>query len=187
MGKSFADQRREELGISEEENIIDEKRKLIEESPDGKDNIVLRYVDMNGGQMTYQNGTRQKHAFKRIRVKDPVPDENGKINKYYQGKNSGRRPYFNGLWKYFPKLQEIKSLVAIEGEFKALCANKHGIPTVGLGGKDGAVRAIKDVFGKTINAEFSSVKSALSVLGRKQVLLRTYASETRFQPNTKAP
>ncbi len=153
---SYAQQRAEEIRLSNEENHVGDERFLLEPSYDGKDNLRINYVYPDtGAPIIYEtSSSRYKRNVYRTRLKAPFVGEDGKTVKYLAEKNQPVYPYFSGLWRYFRKVDSIPTLVVTEGELKALAACKHGIPCVGIPGIFQFGKAIKNEAGKTVDANF---------------------------------
>lgn len=79
--------------------------------------------------------TRSKSAFYRVRLHDGPKDDKGKPLRYLQPKNSAPHLYFAPRVKWSSVLPAADvELWITEGEKKAACACKHGVPTIGIGG-----------------------------------------------------
>jgi hypothetical protein len=158
---SYFQRRLDALGIRPAQNLLPEKYRwktlsaFFEEDQHG--NILINYTDLEGKPMLFQNrhyqgrwSAAQPDYYRRTRYRMPFPDkESGKRIKYHSPKGSEARPYFPGLLIAGMDRASIETLVITEGEFKAVSACMHGIPTVGISGIHMAVRT-KDEAGEPI-------------------------------------
>ena len=166
---SYAQQRANEIKLSEEENHIAAERFLLEPSYDSKDNLRINYVYPDtGAPIIYKtDGSRYQRSVFRTRLKVPFRDEQGKLTKYLADKGQPVFPYFGGLWRYFRKVDSIPTLVVTEGELKALAACRNGIPTVGIPGIFQFGKAIRNDAGNTVDVRFHPL--LLEYIQAKQV------------------
>lgn len=94
--------------------------------------LVLPYMDPRTRQpMTYGDG----RVFNRVRYLADVHNDEGKLVRYSQPRDSGVHAYFAPVIDWAPILDNPAiPIVFTEGEKKALSACLHGVPTIGLGG-----------------------------------------------------
>src|SRR5262245_28679109 len=99
--------------------------------------LAFPYFDADGNPMEFTNGDGTAHPFVRLKPDKPRPDrkakEKGKKIKYESPVRAPCRAYIpRGTWAILS--DPSVPLVITEGEKKALCADQHGIPCIGLGG-----------------------------------------------------
>lgn len=114
------------LGVGEDEN----------------GNILFQYLDLDGNALTYRKNDRQI-PFVRRRLKNP-----GDMPKYLSGKNSGIKPYLNGLAEF--GINQNQPLYLTEGEFKAHKLCQEGFNAIGLCGIHGLGKTMRDDEGERI-------------------------------------
>ena len=128
----YLEQRLSALRITDEENHI----KVLGYpdwrtfSEDGKGNIRINYLALDGQPFTYMDG-RKEIEFARTRYQDPKDPK----HKYDQPKGTETFPFFTPtILKKYKAKETIKTLVVTEGEFKAYKLSMLGVPCVGIGG-----------------------------------------------------
>ena len=94
--------------------------------------LVIPYMEPRTRQaMPYGDG----RPFSRVRYLADVHNDEGKLIRYSQPRDSGVHAYFSPVIDWAPILDNPAiPIVFTEGEFKALSACLHGVPTIGLGG-----------------------------------------------------
>jgi hypothetical protein len=88
--------------------------------------------------LPYHKITGQRNGFLRYRYLEKIYDEKGKLIRYTQPAGAAPQPYFSKLFPWVQYLDshkgEARAVVITEGELKADCACKYGVPCIGLGG-----------------------------------------------------
>lgn len=106
----------------------------------GKRMFDIKYLELTGAPTTYKNPhfnperndtVAEFKQFKRYRLANP---EDGR--KYSQPPGSGNPPFLNGILEYMGGIPDDERLFIVEGEKKAFAMCHHGLPTIGIGGKD---------------------------------------------------
>ncbi len=97
--------------------------------------LAFSYFDAAGVPMTYPNGDGSLHPFIRLKPSKPRVDrkDKGRKIKYESPAGAPCRAYFPPGTR--DSLADATApLLITEGEKKALCADQHGFPCIGLGG-----------------------------------------------------
>src|SRR5437868_4937932 len=92
----------------------------------------------NGFVIPFRTIDGEETGYCRVKLDFPRADERGKTIKYESPLKSPNRIYFPPRFK--ESLDAADEIILTEGEKKALCAQSHGIPAVGLVGVYGWVR-----------------------------------------------
>jgi len=134
----YYSKRCKEIGITEKNNSIKVWDDLHDksftsnflqdwETPAG---IKINYFTHDGKVCKYESDKRKLSDFYRIRLTTP----NGS-GKYWQPPKSGVKPFITpGIIDKYKKKIKIKTLVIVEGEFKALAGCIAGLDIIGIGG-----------------------------------------------------
>jgi hypothetical protein len=153
------DKRMKLLGVKDDEY----KNKEVY-SPDGEKNIVMDlfyikypgeknphldyprgynilYTDWNGKVYPWKDSQGNENFVHRTRfapnleaLKWNDKKQQYEKHKYSAPKGCPIKPYFTGLWQYFPDVTDFEYICITEGEFKAWKACKAGIPCIGIDG-----------------------------------------------------
>ncbi len=141
---AYYKQRLNEVGLTEETN----KREVwndgrpqiipIFSANEHQDYLDIPYVTPEGEMEHYTDGKKLK-TFSRIRYRVPKERKNadGKIVKfrYNQPPSTGVRSYCPPeICIKFKKKEEIRTLIVVEGEFKAIAGSVFGLDIMGIGG-----------------------------------------------------
>jgi putative DNA primase/helicase len=116
--------------------------------------LTFPYYDPAGQPMTYADGGGHQRTFVRFKPDHPRPDKRDKEGvkkiKYESPAGTPARAYFPPNTRHVVLADPKIPLLVTEGEKKALCADQHGIPTIGLGGVwSWQVKREKDEDGKS--------------------------------------
>lgn len=178
----------QDFDISDKENQFGSVAFYNTFSSDEHGNMIILYQSLNGKTPLYfrRNGDKWQKPYTRIRFAEenmPV-DEKGKKVKYKTQFGAQSEVFFNGLLKYFPDLQKIKTLVVTEGEKKAFVACKNAIPSVGIQGIHNLVRKRKDAVGNTIAIDFiESFCDLLDILTSLEKIILLFDADCRLGSN----
>lgn len=115
-------------------------KSIYPDMPDGPA-IVIPYFGPDGLLRRYRDAQGAERPFARVRWLTPRQKPSsaflrpGKGQRYDQPPRSGVAAYFPPLvnWPAIVK-DATQAIVVTEGEAKALCAARHGVPTIALGG-----------------------------------------------------
>ena len=84
----------------------------------------------------FRDKTGHLNGFVRVKLDNPRKDRNSKPIKYETPKGEAPRAYFPAGTCQFLESATVEILIT-EGEKKAICADQHGFPCIGLGGVHG--------------------------------------------------
>lgn len=99
----------------------------------GIDKTVIKYSKKGDGKMSSINA--KDKLYKILRLANPEPDKDGKINKYRSPKGQPTYPFFPpALCNKYEASEPINTLVITEGAKKAFKASLHGLDCVGISG-----------------------------------------------------
>lgn len=137
-------QRLQEVGLTEETNIrtvMNDGRPQeipIFSPNEQKDLLDIPYVTPSGDLETYDEGKKLR-IFSRLRFRNPkeYKRDDGSIRKirYNQPPKTGIHSYCPpGICEKYQKGEEIKTLIVVEGEFKAIAGSVFGLDIMGIGG-----------------------------------------------------
>ncbi|WP_202920858.1 DUF3854 domain-containing protein [Urbifossiella limnaea] len=97
--------------------------------------LAFPYLDAAGEPMTFANGDGTQHPFVRLKPSAPRTDKKNKDRKIkYESPAAGPCRAYLPPWTRAALADPTVALLITEGEKKALCADQHGLPCVGLGG-----------------------------------------------------
>ena len=120
--------------------VAESVRSLYPDMPDGAA-IVIPYYGPDGALRRYRTPQGGELPFARVRWLSPRQTPSmafskpGKGQRYDQPPRSGVAAYFPRAINWAEIIGDVsRGIVITEGEAKAICAVKHGIPTIALGG-----------------------------------------------------
>lgn len=133
-----------EVGLTEETNrreVMNDGRPQvipIFHANEHKDLLDIPYVTPYGEMETYMDG-KKLLTFSRTRFRVPKErkDENGNIkqDRYNQPPATGVHAYCPpDICEKYKKKEEIRTLIVVEGEFKAIAGSVFGLDIMGIGG-----------------------------------------------------
>ena len=166
QGESYLQTRLNEAGIKPEDNMFriwfqDEptRRKDLLFSEDKSHNLLIRYIDLKGEQVYYDQKGNLKEFF-RIRFKNPTSNM-----KYFQPKGTEMHMYWTPsiIHKYQQK-EKIQTLFITEGEIKAFVGHLHGLNIAGIGG-------IHNFSNKSTNRLLPELEQLISTCSIRNIVL----------------